>query len=193
MSSAAESLLSRYVLFSAEGASEGVVVERLHDSGRLIVPGDRVVKDPITFKPYTRLRKAGDIEDRFFAQNYAVEGAEGLLLARIVDSRNAKFSLSRANRDAALVMSFITAPEIEMLVIHAEGAYDDWRAKGRQDRQLKPSEYCIRHLGLKRVKSGDFLREYWEDADKLVSAIRAYASKLGKRKSEELTLADLLK
>ncbi len=193
MGSIVEDLLSRYVLFSCEGTAEGVVIQRLVDAEKLIVPNDRIVKDPITFKPFTRLRKSKDIEERFFGQNYAVEGSEGLLLARIVDSRSAKFSLSRMNRDVALVKSFITAPEIEMLVIHAEGAYEDWRRKSRLDRQLTPSGYCVQCLGLKEVKTGNFLHGYWNDPDKLTSAIHAYSSKLGKRKTDELTLANLLK
>lgn len=193
MGSNVDDLLSRYVLFSCEGTAEGVVIKQLVDAKRLIVAENRIVKDPITFKPFTRLRKARDIEERFFGQNYAVEGAEGLLLARIVDSRSAKFSLSRVNQDAALVKSFITAPEIEMLVIHAEDAYEDWCRKNRQNRQLLPSGYCVQYLGLKEVKAEGFLQEYWSDADKLTSAIQAYSSKLGKRKTDELTLANLLR
>ena len=193
MGSIVDDLLSRYVLFSCEGTAEGVVINRLVDARKLIVPDDRIVKDPITVRPFTRLRKAKDSEDRFFGQNYAVEGAKGLLLARIVDSRSAKFSLSRMNRDAALVKSFITAPEIEMLVIHTEGAYEDWCRKSRQDRKLTPSGYCVQYLGFKEVKSAGFLQGYWADSDKLTSAIHAYSAKQGKRKANELTLANLLK
>lgn len=80
-----------------------------------------------------------------------------------------------------------------MLVIHAEGAYEDWRRKSRLDRQLTPSGYCVQCLGLKEVKTGNFLQGYWNDPDKLTSAIHAYSSKLGKRKTDELTLANLLK
>lgn len=188
----AKELSSRYVLFSCEGAAEGVVVERLFESGKLAIPEERVVLDPITYKPFTRLRKAADIENRFFAQNYNVDGAEGLLLARVVDSRNAKFSLSRINRDAALVRTFITAPEIEMLVIHAEGAYEGWCRANKSNRHLKPSEYCVEQLGMHEVKSAGFLREYWSDVEKLVLAIQGYAAKRGKRKTDELMLANLL-
>ncbi len=193
MSDIAEELRSRYVLFSCEGAAEGIVIERLFESGKLSVSEERVVLDPITYKPFTRLRKAKDIEDRFFTQNYAVDGAEGLLLARVVDSRNAKFSLSRINRDAALVRTIITAPEIEMLVIHAEDAYEDWCRASRSNRQLKPSEYCVEKLGMREVKSAGFLRDYWGDVEKLVLAIQAYAAKRGKRKTDELMLVNLVK
>lgn len=110
MGSIADELRSHYVLFSCEGTDEGVIIERLFESGKLAVPEQRVVKDSITFKPFTRLRKANEIEEKFFGQDYAVEGADGLLIARIVDGRNAQFTLSRVNRKIALVRSFITAP-----------------------------------------------------------------------------------
>ena len=186
-------LLSRYVLFSCEGTSEGVVIERLAENGRLLVPNDRIVKDPRTFRPFTRARKASDIEERFFAQNYAVGTSEGLLVARIVDSRNAKFTLSRANRNSAIVRTFITAPEIDMLIIHAERVYDDWLRKSRQDRQLKPSEYCSQVLGYgKCVKQEAFLKSYWADCDRLVAAINDYAMKRGRATNDEHVLRDLL-
>lgn len=187
-----DELASRYVLFSCEGTAEGVVIERLASTGSLVVPTERIVKDPLTFKPFTRLRKAKDIEARFFMQDYAVGGSEGLLLARIVDSRNAQFSLSRIGKSVAMVRSFITAPEIEMLIVHAEGAYSDWLVCSRRNRQLKPSDYCKQHLGLADIKREAFLRGYWADEEKLVRAIRAYAKVQSGRHASELTLADLL-
>lgn len=105
MSSVADELSSHYVLFSCEGTAEGVVVERLYESGDLVIPVERVVKDPLTFRPFTRLRRASDIEARFFGQNYSVDGAQGLMIARVVDSRSARFSLSRANSGSVLVRS----------------------------------------------------------------------------------------
>lgn len=80
-----------------------------------------------------------------------------------------------------------------MLVIHAEGVYEDWCRKSRLDRQLRPSDYCIRDLGMSLVKSETFLKGYWSDESKLVAAIRQYAAKAGKRKPGEHMLVDLLK
>ena len=185
-------LQSRFVLFSCEGTAEAVVIEKLFESGMLIVPDDRVVKDPKTFKPFTRLRKAKDIEGRFLMQNYATAGCDGLMIARVVDSRSASFKLSAIHKDDVLVRSFITAPEIEMLIIHAEGMYDDWLRKSRMDRQLRPSDYCKRNLGLASVKERNFLAGYWANTDKLIASIRSYAGKRGKRKSGELMLVDLI-
>lgn len=43
MSSAKDILESRFVLFSVEGAAEGVIIERLIDDGLIVVPRDRIV------------------------------------------------------------------------------------------------------------------------------------------------------
>ena len=82
--------------------------------------------------------------------------------------------------------------ESGMLIIHAEGMYDDWLRKSRMDRQLRPSDYCKRNLGLASVKERNFLAGYWANADKLIAGIRSYAGKRGKRKSGELMLVDLI-
>lgn len=45
-----ELLGSRFVLFSCEGAAEGVVMQRLYDEDVLAVPSERVVVDPMMFR-----------------------------------------------------------------------------------------------------------------------------------------------
>lgn len=58
-SDAAHILANRFVLFSCEGAAEGVVVQQLYDNDLLVVPRSRVVKDAVLVnRPYTRKRKA---------------------------------------------------------------------------------------------------------------------------------------
>lgn len=186
-------LLNRYVLFSVEGVAEGVIIERLYESGLLLVPKDRVVTDDQYIdRPYTRARKAADIAREYLGVNYAVNGSEGLLIARIVDSRAPSFSLPRGVRGAATVESFFTRPEIEMLVIHREGAYSDWLRESRRNRQLKPSQFCKGTLGLDKVKETELLKSYWSDADVLVRSIRAYAQACHRQKGEYV-LADLLR
>lgn len=115
-------LRSRFVLFSCEGTAEGAVMQRLYDEDALVVPRERVVVDPMMFTPYTRQRKADSIARTFFANSYEGYGASGLLIARIVDSRAGRFVLPRRWNKNVAVESFFTRPEIEMLVIHTEGA-----------------------------------------------------------------------
>ena len=87
--------------------------------------------------------------------------------------------------------SFFTRPEIEMLAIHAAGAYAKWLGASRRDKRLRPSEFCKGSLGMSGIKSGEFLDSYWT-ADRLVKAIRAYDEHRNRSKGE-LSLGDLLK
>lgn len=190
---ALQELLSRnYVLFSCEGGAETVVMDKLISAGRLCVPQHRIVKDPVSFTPYTRCRKASDIAERFLGTNYMVDGADGLVLARIVDSRSAQFSFPRAWRGSAEVRSFYTRPEIEMLIILNEGAYDAWQRALRSNHGIRPSEFCKTEMRMKDVKRPSFLESYWDDVDGLENSIRRYAQCRGKHRADEPCLADLL-
>lgn len=192
-SQALDALINRYVLFSCEGTAEGVVVQVLYDNDLMVVPRSRVVMDSvITNRPYTRKRKAREIADEYFSMDYETDGAQGLTVARIVDSHAAKFEFPRRQQNGTKVLSFLTRPEIEMLLIHAESAYSDWLKASRRNRQLKPSDFCKQQLGFADVKKGEFLREYWGNPGDLVDAVRAYAENC-KRKPGELALADLLR
>lgn len=82
-------------------------------------------------------------------------------------------------------MNIITAPEIEMLVIHAEGKYDDYSRK-----RMKPSDYVKQNLKLGKIKSYDFAKRYFADDDVLVEAIQQYKQKSANKAG---TLANLLK
>lgn len=169
-SDAAHILANRFVLFSCEGAAEGVVVQQLYDNDLLVVPRSRVVKDAVLVnRPYTRKRKASEIADLYFSMNYEADGAEGLAVARIVDSRAAKFEFPKRQQNGTKVLSFFTRPEIEMLAIHKERAFDAWQRATRKDRQLRPAEFCKQALGISDIKETEFLRRYWADPDDLVA------------------------
>ena len=185
-------LRSRFVLFSFEGTAEQIIIERLFEDDLLCISRDRVVKDPMTFKPGTRSRKARDIEERFLGENYAVRGSEGLLVARIVDSRSARFRFSKRYEGTAVVRSFFTRPEIEMLAIIHEDAYGSWLNAVKRNHNLRPSDYFSQNLGLRGIKRAEVLRDYWSDGLELARCIREYSSKKGKSRGDELMLADLL-
>ena len=106
---------------------------------------------------------------------------------RILDSRREIFRLSKAYADKVKVINVITAPEIEMLVIHNENKYSDYKSTG-----MKPSEYCKTELKYPDVKSETFVREYFANVDVLISAIREY-KRVAKVQRNEITIADILK
>jgi hypothetical protein len=188
-----ELLKNRYVLFSCEGAAEGVIVQKLYDNNLTIIPQERFVQDYMhPAHRYTRCRKAEDIVRNYFGFDYAVDGAEGLLIARVVDSATPKFEIPRRQQNGTQVLSFITRPEIEMLVIHKENKLAEWYRALRKANNLKPSEFCKQNLGLAKIKEINFLKKYWSDGYELVSCIQAYAATC-QRKAGELMLVDILK
>lgn len=183
-------LRSSYVLFSCEGTAEAVCIQKLVDAKALVVPRANTVDDPIFFTPYTRLRKADDIAGRFLRTTFEGEGLSGLTICRIVDSRSGKFRLPRQYEGDCAIASLFTRPEVEMLVIHAMDAYDEWSKMSRRNRQLKPSEFCKGQLDLAHVKERGFLEGFW-DAEKLVKAIDAYDARRS-HADGELSLGALL-
>ena len=85
------------------------------------------------------------------------------------------------------MINVITAPEIEMLIILNEGAYERFKRSGK-----KPSDFCKIELRMHDTKSYDFVKEYFSDPDTLVRAIKEYRRTANIPKGE-YTLLDLLK
>lgn len=72
-----------------------------------------------------------------------------------------------------------------MLIIHAENHFDRY-----SNTRLKPSDYVIQVLKYKDVKSGKFVKHYFQDINKLKKAIQSYHSKTQHKSN---TLQTLLK
>ena len=108
-------------------------------------------------------------------------------MIRILDSRREEFRLSKAYEQKIDVVNIITAPEIEMLIIHAEGAYDQFKRSGK-----KPSEFCKTNLRMHDVKSYDFVKQYFSNPQLLVKAIKEYRRTANIPKGE-YRLSDLLR
>ena len=130
-----------------------------------------------------RSRSAKKFEERYLRKGFSAK----ISVIRILDSRRENFTLSKAYAHKVDVINVITAPEIEMLIIHNEKAYDKFKRA-----QKKPSEFCKTEFHMTNVKAYDFVREYFADPQKLVHAIREYR-RIAKNLSGEYGLADLLK
>lgn len=174
------------VLFSCEGTAEKVIIEKLFNAGKLVMPKENVVRD-IEDNPYTGDRRAKDLQRDFLGLNYP----HGLLLVRIVDVHPGILKFSSLYRDQVRVRDVVTRTEIEVLILVKEGQYQNWYRHGK-NAGLMPSQWCIQKLGLKAVKTRDFLESYWADADELAVVIHEYTEALGGHKNDQLNLADLL-
>lgn len=111
-------------------------------------------------------------------------------MVRILDSRSEKFKLSALYAERHDVYTIRTTPEIEMLLIIAEGKAAAFRQQSKS--KIKPSEYCKSVLKMgNRVKSRNFWLEYFADINMLLQVIRQYHQT--KSDKSELSIYDLLK
>lgn len=159
-----------------EGSMEQAIMEILLDNNRLIFEREQLLEEEIL-----RCRSAKNFERDYLNKTTN----EMITVYRILDSTNENFKLSGPYLKRVTVVNIITAPEIEMLVIHAEGKYDDYSRK-----RMKPSDYVKQHLEMGKIKSYDFAKKYFYDVDILVNAIQQYKQKSANKNG---TLADLLK
>lgn len=175
------------VLFVCEGSCERVIIETLLAADKLIIDESAAIRDSITDRPTTNCRAANTIQDTFLGYDYD----QSVAIVRILDSRRERFRLASPYSEVVPVLNCYTTPEIEMLAIIKEDALDRYgkRAKNR----VKPSDFCKKELGLSRIKSERFLRDYWSDADELCRCLRKYRSIHKVESKDELVIADLLK
>ena len=95
--------------------------------------------------------------------------------------------MSKAYTNKVRIVNVVTAPEIEMLIIHNENKYTHYKFPG-----MKPSEYCKVELNYHNVKSEAFVTKYFADVDVLVAAIYEH-KRVANIQRNEIALADILK
>ena len=175
-------LKTEYVICSCEGAAEEALMDILLDNNCLLFSRENLVGHKVT-----RKRKAVEIQQDFLNRDYSPHRA---IVVRILDSRSEKFKLSALYAERHDVYTIRTTPEIEMLLIIAEGKAAAFRQQSKS--KIKPSEYCKSVLKMgNRVKSRNFWLEYFVDINMLLQVIRQYHQT--KSDKSELSIYDLLK
>lgn len=170
--------LAKYVACICEGGAETAIMNLLLDHDLLIVKREELLEEQLL-----SCRSGKDFEAKHLRKGFT----EQISVIRILDSHREAFKLSKAYQPKVKVINVVTAPEIEMLIILSEGKYSEFKKSGK-----KPSEFCKETLRMHNVKSPEFVKRYYDDVDKLISAIHEY-SRITKPKSEEYRLSDLLK
>lgn len=170
--------LSKYKACICEGAAEAAIIDILLDNNLLLFPRSEMLEEKVI-----RCRSARRFEERYLRKGFDAP----ISIVRILDSRREEFHLSKAYTHKIDVISIITAPEIEMLIIHNEGAYELFKRSGK-----KPSEFCKENLRMHDVKSYNFVKAYFSNAEILVKAIKEYR-RTARIPNGEYTLSDLLK
>ena len=141
--------LAKYKACICEGSAEEAIIDILVDNDLLIFNREEMLEERVI-----RCRSAKRFEERYLRKGFD----EQISVIRILDSRREEFRLSKAYEQKIDVVNVITAPEIEMLIIHAEGAY-----AVKKDRSSSPPKYLIFFKG--------------RDADALTAAFTEYTGK----------------
>ena len=170
--------LVEYKACICEGSAENAIMDILLDHELLIFSREEMIEEEVI-----RCREGKKFEEKYLRKGFMNK----ISVIRILDSRREEFRISKAYEKKVDVINVITAPEIEMLIIHSEGAYERFKRSGK-----KPSEFCKSDLRMHNVKSYDFVKDYFSNPLTLVNAIKEYRRTANIPKGE-YSLSDLLK
>lgn len=157
----------QYVLFCVEGGAEHFILDTLIDRDELIVPKDHIVRNR-TDGGWSIGRSRSTV-NTYLDADY---GNQPLLIVRMVDSAKDEYRIPTGYEGRAEVEYLRTQPEIEILVIIAEGKYNNYT---NNSRKLKPSDYCKIILKKPKVKKREWLEQYWATPGLLEDALTEYA------------------
>ena len=172
--------LSPIVACICEGGAETAIIDMLVDRGLLIFTREQMLDEKVI-----GCRSGKEFESRYLRKDFPYK----ITVLRVLDSHREAFRLSPAYKDKVDVIQVVTSPEIEMLMILAEGKYEEYC---KVSSTTKPSVFCKQLFKNKNIKSKAFVCSYFSDINVLLSAIRKY-KRVKTLKQGEVYLADLLK
>lgn len=167
-----------------EGNTEKYIINLLLESNSLIFSKSQLIDGDVLEGKY---RKANVFADQYLTMSY---GAHKIVILSIQDN----YTVYRINKPymdkVKSLYLVVTAPEIEMLMIHSMGWYDEFQ---KNKSKKKPSEYVAEKFKMKvsKVKSKDFIISFFKNHS-LEEAIMEHKKK-AKIKKGSIFLADLLR
>lgn len=164
--------LSKYNACICEGSAEMAIIDILLDHELLIFQREDLIEETPLL-----CRNGKKFEEQYLRRQFD----DQITVFRILDSRREKFKLSKAYQSKVHVINVITAPEIEMLIIHNEGKYKQFKKSNK-----KPSDFCKIDLKMANVKDYDFVKEYFRDPAILIRAITKYKENVKTRNDEKM-------
>lgn len=177
------------LLVLCEGPNEKAVVDMLLDAGRLKFSRD----DLVGLEVFHARQLAAPI----IKTNLNIYTGE-FTVYRIGDSMTDSLRIPADYQGRAKeVRKFCTKPELEMLLIIAEGKDAAFEKVKAGKNRMKPKTFCkanVVHNHVRYNNSTQFYRDYFgADIDTLVQVIEKYKQTHGSHKKDEEYLADLLK
>lgn len=153
------------VAIICEGEAEKAIIDLLLESGKLIFKKVDLLDEEVMYRCKVKI-----FEDQYLNRNFR---GRKVRVVRVHDSVKEKFVISRIySTKISRIDSYITRPEIEMLIIIAENKYDEYKYKYISD--TKPSDYCKQVLKFRNVKKYDFVQDYFKDINLLIDTLHKY-------------------
>lgn len=153
------------VAIICEGEAEKAIIDLLLESGKLIFKKVDLLDEEVMYRCKVKI-----FEDQYLNRNFR---GRKVRVVRVHDSVKEKFVISRIySTKISRIDSYITRPEIEMLIIIAENKYDEYKNKYISD--TKPSDYCKQVLKFRNVKKYDFVQDYFKDINLLIDTLHKY-------------------
>ena len=177
------------ILVMCEGPNEKAVVEMLLDAGRLKFSKDDLVG--------LNVYHARQLTSSIIKTNLSIYTGD-FEVYRIGDTLTDKLSVPLDYKERIKgIRKFCTKPELEMLLIIAEGKEAEFDKVKAGKRKMKAKDFCkanVVHNRKRYDNSTQFYRDYFgSDIETLVEVIEKYKQSHGAHKKDEEYLADLLK
>ena len=177
------------LLVMCEGPNEKAVVDMLLDEGRLKFSEDDLVGLTVY---HARQLTAPIIKTALSIYTGEFE------VYRIGDSMTEKLPVPADYQGRfKRARKFCTKPELEMLLLIAEGKEAEFEKVKAGKRKMKAKDFCkanVVHNHRRYDNSTQFYRDYFgSDIETLVKVIKKYKQSHGAHKKDEEYLADLLK
>lgn len=173
------------ILIMCEGSNELQIINMLLDAGKLRFTRD----DLLDLRPFqARQLTSSHIKPALDAYHGELE------IFRIGDKMSDKLKVPKEYSNIVNIQKFCTLPELEMLLIIAEGLFSEYqKVKSTQG----PKKFCKNNIIFNRQRydnSSSFYEKYFSGRiDLLIEAIKQYYHLHHTHKRDEGYLADLLK
>ena len=173
------------ILIMCEGSNELQIINMLLEAGRLCFTRD----DLLDLRPFqARQLTSSHIKPALDAYHGELE------IFRIGDKMSDKLKVPKEYSNIVNIQKFCTLPELEMLLIIAEGLFSEYQ---KVKSTHGPKKFCKNNIVFNRQRydnSSSFYEKYFSGRiDLLIEAIKQYYHLHHTHKRDEGYLADLLK
>ncbi|MFL2101504.1 hypothetical protein [Desemzia sp. FAM 24101] len=159
-----------------EGTAEKVIIETLLNANKLIFNTEDLLNEELI-----KRIKPKQFQTKYLNQDYEKK----IKIIRVIDKKSEGFKIAAPfEKQISEIVSIITRPEIEILVIIGMGEYDRYKRQSSRGHQ-KPSDYCTQVLNIKNVKTEKFVRQHFSNVEYLINCLNEYHSKIDLKPGEK--------